>query len=142
VLDETLPAWNLVRTAHVVGMRFGQLFAPMNLTPTQFDVLIHLEDDDGLTQAELARRVLVRPQSVGVLVTSLVEQGLVVRDGPGGRGRRAGIALTDAGRKALERTWPPVRAFNTPKALGLTSAQAAMLNEILDRVRATLTSVD
>lgn len=135
-------AWNLVRTAHVVGLRFGELFAAMNLTPTQFAVLIYLEDDEGLTQAELARRVLVRPQSIGALVTSLVEQGLVVRDGPGGRGRRAGIALTEAGREVLERAWPPVRAFNTPAALGLTPAQAAMLDESLDRVRTAMEAGD
>lgn len=144
--EEALTAQNLVQTAHVVGLRFSELFAGMDLTPTQFAVLLELEaleeGDEGLTQAELARRVLVRPQSVGVLLTSLMEQGLVVRAGPGGRGRRAGIALTDAGREALARAWPPVRAFNTPSALGLTAAQAGMLDELLDRVRAALEAQD
>lgn len=136
--EDALPVWNLMRTAHVLGMRFGELFASMDLTPTQFAVLTELEDDEGPTQAELARRVLVRPQSIGALVTSLVERGLVTRDGPGGRGRRSGIALTGAGRAALEGAWPSVRAFNTPASLGLTPAQAAMLEEILDRIRTTI----
>lgn len=140
--SEPLPVWNLVRTAHVVGLRFGEVFAAVDLTPTQFAVLMHLEDHEGLTQAELARRVLVRPQSIGALLTSMVEQGLVVRAGPGGRGRRAGIALTDAGREVLRRAWPPVRAFNTPASLGLTPAQAAMLDEILDRIRAVVEADD
>ncbi|GAA4881019.1 MarR family winged helix-turn-helix transcriptional regulator [Actinomycetospora straminea] len=143
---DALTAQNLVQTAHVVGLRFSELFAGMDLTPTQFAVLIELErlDDgeEGLTQAELARRVLVRPQSVGVLLTSLVEQGLVTRTGPGGRGRRVGIALTEAGRAALERAWPPVRAFNTPAALGLTPAQAGMLDELLEHVRRALRADD
>ena len=138
MVEESLPVWNLVRTAHVVGLRFGELFAAMDLTPTQFGILRALALDEGLTQAELARVVLVRPQSMGVLVTGLIERGLVVRHGPGGRGKRAGLALTDAGHDALERAWPPVREFNTPAALGLTPAQAAMLEEILDRVRETL----
>lgn len=134
--------WNLVRTAHVASLRFAKLVGATDLTPTQFAVLVHLEDDEGPTQAELARRVLVSPQSVGALVTSLVEQGLVVRGGPGGRGRRAGIALTEAGRDVLEQTWPAVQAFNAPAALGLTPAQAAMLEESLDRIRAALESDD
>ncbi|MEJ2871460.1 MarR family winged helix-turn-helix transcriptional regulator [Actinomycetospora sp. OC33-EN08] len=138
--EETLTAQNLVQTAHVVGLRFSELFAALDLTPTQFAVLIELEalddGDDGLTQAELARRVLVRPQSVRVLLSSLVEQGLVTRDGPGGKGRRVGVSLTAEGRAALARSWPSVRAFNTPESLGLSRAQAAMLNELLDRVRA------
>ena len=136
--DDPLPVWNLVRTAHVVGLRFGELFAATDLTPTQFGILRALAVDEGQTQAELARVVLVRPQSIGVLVTTLIEHGLVVRHGPGGRGRRAGLALTDSGRETLEWAWPPVRAFNTPAALGLTAAQAAMLEELLDRVRNTL----
>ncbi|GAA4774099.1 hypothetical protein GCM10023200_03230 [Actinomycetospora chlora] len=140
---EALTAQNLVQTAHVVGLRFAELFAAMDLTPTQFAVLLELErlDEDGgtLTQAELARRVLVRPQSLGVLLGSLLEQGLVARGGPGGRGRRVGIVLTDRGREVLARAWPPVRAFNRPAALGLTPAQAAMLDELLDHVRGALT---
>jgi len=96
------------------------------------------EEDDGLTKAQLARHVLVGPQSMGTLIDSLVARGLVVRDGPGGRGRRAGIALTDAGRETRQRARPAVRAFNTPAALGLTRAQAAMLGETFDHVRAAV----
>lgn len=127
-----------MQTAHVVGLRFVEMFAAVDLTPTQFAILMHLDDDEGLTQAQLARRVLVRPQSMGALVTTLLTQGLVVRDGPGGRGRRSGVSLTDAGREALQRAWPAVRALNTPDALGLTPAQAAMLDESLIHVRTAL----
>ena len=140
--EDALPVWNLMRTAHVLGLRFGELFAEMDLTPTQFGILRALAVEEGLTQAELARVVLVRPQSIATLVGTLIDRGLVVRDGPGGRGRRAGLALTEAGREALERAWPPVREFNTAGALGLTPAQVAMLEEILDRIRATLKAED
>lgn len=135
MVEKSLPAWNLVRTAHLVGLRFVELLAAVDLSPTQFAVLMHLEQGQGLSQAELARRVLVRPQSVGTLVSSLAERGYIVREGPGGRGRRAGIAVTDAGREAMERAWPAVRALNAPDAMGITPAQAAMLDEILDRIR-------
>lgn len=140
--EETLPAWDLVRTAHVVGLRFGELFTALDLTPTTFAVLWTLAEDEGLTQAELARRVLVRPQSIAALVVGLANQGYVEREGPGGRGRRAGITLTSAGRDALDRAWPAVRAFNEPAALGLTPAQVAMLGEILDRLRTALETAD
>jgi len=135
---EMLPAWNLVQTAHVVGLRFVEMFAAVDLTPTQFAILMYLDDDEGLTQAQLARRVLVRPQSMGALVIGLLERGLVIRDGPGGRGRRSGLTLTDVGREALQQAWPAVRALNTPTALGLTSAQAAMLDESLGRIQAAM----
>lgn len=138
--EETFPVWELVRTAHLAGLRFTETIGPAGLTPTQFAVLLALADDEGPSSAEVARRVLVRPQSANALIGGLVDQGLVVRDGPGGRGRRAGVALTDLGRDALERALPLVRAFNAPDALGLTPAQAAMLVELLGHVRSALKS--
>lgn len=127
-----------MRTAHVLGLRFGEMFADIDLTPTQFGILRALAATEGLTQAQLAREVLVRPQSMGVLISTLIDRGLVVRHGPAGRGRRTGLALTADGHDALDRAWPMVRKFNTPDALGLTSAQTAMLEELLDTVRVTL----
>lgn len=139
-MSETpLPVWELMQTAHVVGRRFTEVMSSVGLTPTQFAVLMHLQERDGATQAELARVVLVSPQSIGVLLAPLLERGLVVRDGPGGRGRRAGLSLSDAGRRAFHRARGPVEAFNSPAALGLTPAQAAMLSEILDHVRTAIT---
>lgn len=131
--------WELMQTAHVMGRRFTELMSAVGLTPTQFAVLMHLQERDGATQAELARAVLVSPQSIGVLLAPLLERGLVVRDGPGGRGRRTGLSLTDAGRQAFRRARGPVEAFNSPAALGLTPAQAAMLSEILGHVRTSVT---
>ena len=140
--EETFLAWDLVRTAHVVGLRFTEVVAALDLTPTSFAILSTLEQDAALTQAELARRVLVRPQSIAALVTTMTEQGLVTREGPGGRGRRAGIALTAAGREVLGRARPAVQAFNVPGAMGLTPARAAMLGELLGEVRDSMGTVD
>lgn len=133
-----LPVWELMQTAHVVGRRFAELMSGVALTPTQFAVLMHLDQREGATQAELARVVLVSPQSIGALLSPLLEGQLVVRDGPGGRGRRAGLSLTEAGRQALERARGPVQDFNSPAALGLSPVEAAALSEILASVRATM----
>ena len=135
---EQLPAWTLVQAAHAAERHFVHLFREAGLTPPEYGVLALLQDDESRTQAELARLVLIRPQSMAALVSALIGRGLVVRDGPGGRGRRAGISLTEEGRSALARTWPTLSAFNAPASLGLTAAQAAMLDELLRQVRTTL----
>lgn len=138
MLEESTPAWTLVRAAHSTERHFAQLFLEVGLTPPQFGVLSYLHDDGSRTQAELARLVLVRPQTIAALVGTLVERGLVVRVGPGGRGRRSGITLTAAGRAVLDRARPRLRAFNAPASLGLTAAQAALLDELLAQVQVTL----
>ncbi len=129
--DDSYPLWTLVQAAHVVARGFTEVFAEVGLTPTQFGVLAHLADDEGLSQAELARRVLVRPQSLGELVGVLVDRGLVRRDGPGGRGRRSGLVITDAGRALYEAALPGVVAFHRPESIGLSPAQLATLEDLL-----------
>ena len=130
--------WDLVRTARLVERQLVAVFDDLDLSPTEFGVLDALEDGRGPTQAELARTVLVRPQSVSTLIGSLLERGLVVRDGPAGRGHRTGIVLTDAGRSALARARPTVRAGNHHSTLGIDDNRAAALDRILADIRAAL----
>lgn len=130
----SLPAWTLVQAYHVVAQGFGQLFAEHRLTAVQFGVLAQLAAEPGLTQSVLARRVLIRPQSMGELIATLVERGLLVRDGPGGRGRPVPVRMTEAGREVLRQVGMAVVAFNEPATLGLSAAEASMLNELLHKV--------
>ncbi|RZT84737.1 DNA-binding MarR family transcriptional regulator [Pseudonocardia sediminis] len=145
--DDDLPLWELIQTSHVVARGFHRVFAEAGLSATQFGVLAELEDREATggpapSQAELARVTLLRPQSVGELVVSLVERGLVRRDGPAGRGRRAGLELTDDGRAALHRAFPLVRAFNEPAAMGLDAGDARELTRMMRRVRETLDAAE
>lgn len=123
------------------------MFAEAGLTPTQFGVLAELADRERTaseppSQAELARIVMLRPQSVGELVAALVGRGFVVREGPAGRGRRTGLSLTADGRAAVERALPLVRAFNAPDAIGVSAAESTALVGMLRRIRTTLEAAE
>lgn len=136
--EPDLPLWELIQTSYVVARGFGEVFGTVGLTPIQFGVLASLADGDDLSQAELARAVMVRPQSLGEVAMTLIERGLVERDGPGGRGRRAGLRITAAGRTVLDRVLPGVEAFNAPDAIGLSGTESAELIRMLRAVRDTL----
>lgn len=136
--EPDLPLWELIQTSYVVARGFGEVFGTVGLTPIQFGVLASLADGDDLSQAELARAVMVRPQSLGEVAMTLIERGLVERDGPGGRGRRAGLRITAAGRTVLDRVLPGVEAFNAPDAIGLSGTESAELIRMLRTVRDTL----
>ena len=138
--EELLPAWTLVQASHLVARGFQEVFGRVGLTPTQFGVLAELAEGGRPTQADLARVVMLRPQSMGELIESLLVRGLVERDGPGGRGRRAAITITDAGRAALAAAWPGVRAFNAPESLGLTDSEARELDRLLSLVTQALST--
>lgn len=136
--EPVLPLWELVQTYFVVARGFAEVFGAERLTPTQFGVLATLADGDDLTQSELARVLMIRPQSLADVAIPLAARGLVERQGPGGRGRRTDLRITDAGRALLDRVLPAVAAFNAPASYGLTDDEAAELTRLVRLVRDAL----
>lgn len=124
-------AWRVVRTGREMERALTDSIAEHELTTTQFGVLALLATGADFNQSELARAVLVRPQSMGTLITSLTERGLMSRRGPGGRGRRAYFDLTEAGRGLIENAWSQVTARHCPTRLGLDEEDAQTLDRLL-----------
>ena len=131
---EATTGWTLVRTHHAMARRFTETLARAGLTPTQFGVLVQLVQQPGISQADLARRVLMTPQSMGELLTGLHRTGHVQRTA-GRRGTATTITITDTGRAALRTAAPLVAQINQPSALGLTPEEDATLNALLHKVR-------
>lgn len=130
--------WSLVRVARLVGQRLSDRLAEHGLNPIQFGVLAHLAIEEEMTQADLARSVLVRPQSVAPLLDRLEERGLITRTGDRARGRRNPVRLTDHGREELEKVRSVALRANDLTDVGLTPPESAELNRLLLKVlRAT-----
>nr|WP_240894855.1 MarR family winged helix-turn-helix transcriptional regulator [Kineococcus siccus] len=106
------------------------------MTAHQFGVLVQLSVEPGVSQAALARRILITPQSMGELILQMVELGLVERHPAPRPGAASRVELTAAGREKLAATYPGVAAVNAPSALGLTAEESAVLNDLLHRVLA------
>lgn len=126
--------WSLVRVARLAGQRLTERLAVHDLNPIQFGVLAHLAVDAEMTQAELARSVLVRPQSVAPLVDGLQARGLIARTGDRARGRRNPVRITDAGRRALDEVRGVALGANDLTDAGLSLAESAELNRLLLKV--------
>lgn len=109
---DAIAAWTVVRTARELARRLAEELAPLQLTPVEFGVLAQLAAADGLNQADLARAVGVRPQSMTALVTGLAGRGVIDRGPDRGRGRHSRIGLTDEGRDLLAVAYPVVLASN------------------------------
>ena len=134
-VGDSLVLWELVQTAHLATLAFRDTFGAFGLTPTQFGVLSHLADGDDLTKAQLARAVLVSPQSMDPIIDALLASGDVVRDGPPRRGRAAAIRITDAGLAHLAAVRPAVEELNSPTTLGLATDDVPLLIRQLQAVR-------
>ncbi|RFA13263.1 hypothetical protein B7R21_08600 [Subtercola boreus] len=109
---DDVAAWTVIRAARQLARMLALELAPMELSPVEFGVLAQLADSDGLSQAELARSVGVRPQSMTALCAALESRGLLARGPDRGRGRLSRIRLTEEGRALLARAYPRVLASN------------------------------
>lgn len=130
---QTMTGWTLIQANHAVVRRVSQTLASVGLTPTQFGVLVQLTVAPGVSQAELARRVLVTPQALGELLVSL-EHLDYVRRTVGRPGTATSVAITPHGTAVLHRAIPPLGALNTPESLGLTDVEASDLRALLLKV--------
>jgi len=131
---DALVTWSLVRAAHRAQRELTAVFAGHGLSPVQFGVLSHLASGAEPTQAQLAREVHVRPQSISGVLDGMVARGLVARGSERAEGRRNPLALTAEGRELPAVVWPEVQAANTPERLGVTEAEVRALNGVLLRM--------
>jgi DNA-binding MarR family transcriptional regulator len=136
-LDEIL-TWSVVRVSRFVGQRLAERLAAHGLNPIHFGVLAYLAIAPEMTQADLARAVLVRPQSIAPLLDGLEERGLIRRTGDRARGRRNPVQITDDGERALDAVWEIALSTNDLSDAGLTTLESAELSRLLLKIiRAT-----
>ena len=106
---------------------------PSGLTLPAYTALSVLRAEDGLSNAQLARRSLVTPQSMSEVLALLVEQGYVRRRAEPDHGRVIRTELTRAGHRALDRCDRAVDAVERELLRDLDAGEAASLRDLLGR---------
>ncbi len=114
--------------------RLATLMRPLDLTVAQFDALAHLYVEDGISQQQLAERLLVTKGNVTGLINRLASRELVQRHGDPTDRRTKRIKLTRTGRalakKALRKQAQLVDAM-----MGrLTARELKTLSGLLGRL--------
>lgn len=140
--QDLLPLFEIVHTARLADRAFADAFSDHGLAGGEFGVLAGVNDDPGITQAHLARRLHVRPQTIARPVDRLIRRQLITPGTPTGRGGATSLFITDLGKMRLDAAWPAVADLNAPHALGLTAREAATLARLLTTVRAHITRTE
>lgn len=123
----------LVAAADQMSRSWHSALRGQGINPRQFSMLASLAHDPGISQAELARRVMITPQSLSESVTRLINAGLIAR-GNTEPGTTARLVLTDEGRKLLTHAYPIIEAFNHDSFAALTSTDRAHLARLLRKL--------
>ena len=119
------------RLDRVLRRRLAAAVEPVGLTLPAYVALSVLRAQDGLSNAQLARRSLVTPQSMSEALTRLVDLGYVRRRADPGHGRIIRTELTRAGGRALDRCDRAVDEVEREMLADLDATEIASLRSAL-----------
>jgi DNA-binding MarR family transcriptional regulator len=119
------------RIDHVVRKAIQRVVREHGLSVNQYTTLSVLGNRSDLSNAQLARRSLVSPQSANEVLLSLEQQGLVRRRAHPQHGRILQIRLTAKGRRTLEACDQHVREVEIGMVKGLTRQEQTALRHLL-----------
>jgi DNA-binding MarR family transcriptional regulator len=130
-----LLAWiRLARIFHKIQRREHAYLAQHGLTLAQFDVLVQLQGNEGITQQALANRLLVTKGNVCGLVDRMSEQGLLERR-PAPRDRRSNLLyLTQHGSTLIQEVMPRHDEMIENLLAALPENERRQLNSLLRRL--------
>lgn len=112
------------RLDRLLRRRLADVLAPHRLTLAEYTALSVLASRSGLSNAQLARRTLITPQSMNEVLAHLVGLGLVSRRPDPDHARVLRTELTAAGKRTLAAANRTVAAIEREMLSGLTEAQA------------------
>ena len=120
-------AYVIGRVDHGIRREMRRRLTDYGLSVQQYTALSVLRSRPGLSNAQLARRSLVTPQSMIEILSKLERRGLVRRDVDPSHGRILRTELTPAGRELLTEVEP-----------AMASMQAQILSDVSEPDRAIL----
>ena len=120
----------------LANQRHLEIFSGLitDFTPTQFSVLVRLNDVGAVSQNQLGRLVGMDAATTKGVVNRLVDKGLVKTRPDGADMRRLVISLTDEGVAALAKTVPIAHRITSETTAKLTRREAARLCALLDKL--------
>ncbi|HKT39496.1 MAG TPA: MarR family transcriptional regulator [Ktedonobacterales bacterium] len=131
-----IPAWlRLARVFQKVDRATVDLLRQWDLSVAQFDVLVQVGNAEGLTQQQLADRLLVTKGNVCQLLDRMEERGLLVRQQ---EGRANHLYLTEKGQDIRSEALPAQERMIESIFKELPRARQAALLASLRRLDHTL----
>jgi DNA-binding MarR family transcriptional regulator len=128
VADLTLAVGQLLR-------RLRSEANPSELSISQMGALARLEQIGAMTTADLARAESMKPQSMGTVLASLEQEGLVIRQPHPTDGRQVLFAMTERGREERRRRHIAKRNWLVAAATKLDQAELQTLAAAIPLIR-------
>jgi DNA-binding MarR family transcriptional regulator len=120
-------SYAVARLERAIRQGINQRVKPYGLTTLQYTTLSVLGRRDGLSNAQLARRAYMTPQSMNEVIDALERKGLIVRNPHPNHRRVYPASLTAKGREVLGECDRAVDELESQMLSDLTARQADAL---------------
>jgi DNA-binding MarR family transcriptional regulator len=121
----------IARLDRAIRRQIAEMVAPHGLTATQYTALSVLRMGKGLSNAQLARRSYVTPQSMIEMLGTLEAKGLIERSPAPDHGRILRTELTSKGRRLLSRCDQDLDRIETEMTRELSSDELRAFEHML-----------
>ena len=106
---------------------------PMGLSTGVFPIMVQLWEDDGLTPADLVRRIGIEQATMANTLTRMQRDGLIDRRPSQADGRAQEVRLTEKGRKLQVPAIEAALAVNASALSGLSSDERSQFLNLLSK---------
>ncbi len=111
---------------------------PYRVTTGQWSALRVLWEEEGLSQVELAQRMMVEKASLTPVLKALAAEGLITRTRNADDRRKVNIFLTASGRRLKSKILPLVGKINSRATRRLSAVEVHQLHTLLAHVMINL----
>jgi DNA-binding MarR family transcriptional regulator len=119
------------RLDRVLRRRIAELVEPHGVTVSQYTALSVMRSRPGLSNAQLARRALITPQSMNEVLVQLTAAKFIQRRPDPAHGRAIRIDLTTRGERVLLACDREVDALEQDLLAGMHVSEIEQLHELL-----------
>ena len=128
---EGLLGYRLKKTQHALRIAMDEALKSTRLTTPGYAVLAQLELENGISNAELARRSFITPQSMHGIVSNLENRGLIKRKSSNSHGRILPLELTKEGQKIVSSAHEIIRVVETRMLSTINDEHKVQLESLL-----------
>lgn len=126
-----LLGYKLKKTQHALRLHMDEALRNINLTTPQYAVLAQLELEQGISNAELARRSFITAQTMHGIVSNLENRGLIKRKSSNAHGRILCAELTKKGMKVVFAAHKMIQIVETRMLSTMNDEHKILLEKLL-----------
>ena len=130
--------WSIDLLSHFVRQQINALLAPLGLTFPKYSALKAIEEKQALTNADLARACLVRPQTMNSVVRDLEAAGLISAAAAPDHNLKILYSLTPQAQALLVHAHAIVQGLENAFLVGLGEAKVQEMQDLMQNTLARM----